>query len=161
MCFRSESLCVYSCISDSVSSREGREVIFSCREGWELASIRLHQNLSALRKRFEQEMCDVDRELQREQRAKHDRQIEQGPTARRQTARVEDCAGRNHDAFSDEISDRARIKLQSDHWPARPGWFTARDPVEEHVRQNHCGDQRATGAVASDQRVCSEPGCSE
>src|SRR6185436_6845049 len=156
MCLRSESLAVYSCISASVCSRGGISLLMTiiyeaeraiCRDQATIAQ-RLSEasqgGRSALGQPLQQQVGNIDGQLQDQQGAKHDREIDPRAPAGRQRPDVQQRPDTNRQPLGEEIGDRMVVELQSDHLPARPGRLVARDPVEEHVREYHrCDYERA------------------
>src|ERR1700738_510602 len=97
MCFRSDSLAVYSRISARVSEREGRALdsVISfrwTRSVWIANSSEIYDSLtriSAFRQRLHQDPRDVHPQLEEQQSAEHYRNVDPRPFARRQRSCVE------------------------------------------------------------------------
>src|SRR6185436_16157453 len=169
MCLRSESLAVYSCISARVCSRGGMSLLMVsiyeaegaiCREYATIAqqfSDAVQGGRSALWQPLQQQVGDIDGQLQHQQGAKHDREIDPQAPAGRQRPDVQQRSETNRQRLGDEIGDRMVVETQADHRPARPGRLVPRYPVEEHVREYHRCDYHRAGPVASESSVEGEP----
>ena len=88
-------------------------------------------------------------ELQREQRPAHDRHVEPRPLARWQGAAVEHRTDDDHRSLEEEVHDGPVVQPQPDHRAAGPGRLVPGDPVEEHVRNDHCCDDRGGSPIAA------------